>query len=500
MAGIFDWIFHIAKRATFPAIIWDAFFVVKVNFNQSFLKAETLKSIEKYSWVIIVILIGAGLLIRIYSASIIPIVNDDEQYKLNFAHNISFNPNKLNLPLGDRVMRNPILSSYVLKLGMTIFGDSKLGSRMIFILLGTISLICIFKLIQEYLGTNTALLSLFFLIFSQYHIGITRFIKAENLFFSFVPPALYMFFKMLKTKKSRYVTLTALVVGVGCLAYEAMAMLILTFVAFLLLNKDYRSWLKRKELYISGFLVLAIISPHLIWSYQDSFSKFHYEHLSELGFSMRSFYLYFGEILAWFGEESNLFLWNLSEENLYLNVAGKSPQFISSFSNEIPFIHFPLGMLIFGGFIYSLCNHENNPLIKFCLLTFSLVFFITSIIAGSHSLLDDHWWASMTLFPGVIMCSTMLIRLQKKFRFTRPVLPLLIIYFIVHTGYFINLPESQFALPRIYLHDYYLNKAEIYLTHNKKQRAAQQCRWVLARSEQDEIVARAKHILSRIEL
>ena len=43
---------------------------------------------------------------------------------------------------------------------------------------------------------------------------------------------------------------------------------------------------------------------------------------------------------------------------------------------------------------------------------FAFIFVITSIISGGYSF-DDHWWATMSLYPGVILFSTMAIDFKK---------------------------------------------------------------------------------------
>jgi len=454
--------------------------------------------IEKYSTVTVILLLTIGFLFRLYTAAIIPIVNADEQKEIAFAKGISFEPGNLNLPVGDREMKNPLLTSYVLKLGIFLFGESKLGGRLLFILLSTFSLFFIYKLVEENLGVKCALLSLCFLIFSQYHIGLIRIVDNGSLYFSFLPPTLYVFFKVLTSKEVKYVFLTVLLVGFGSLVYEGMALLYLVVVFYLFIDKKYRFWLKRKEFYLSFILLLIIVFPFLVWNYFNNFIKLEDEHFWDFGFSLRSFYLYFGELLAWFGQHSSLFSWNLSEEAIYLHRPGKEPAFLSGISNEFPIIHFPLAILIIIAYIYCLFHHKKNELIKFCLFIFGSVFLVTSIIAGSYTLLDDHWWADMTLFPGVVLCAYMLFDFQAKCRVIKFFIAAIIIYFFFHCVHFINLPESQFALPPDSLYQYYLNKAEEYLSNNEKHIAQNRCHWVLARAKNPAIIGRAKNILGRI--
>ena len=148
----------------------------------------------------------------------------------------------------------------------------------------------------------------------------------------------------------------------------------------------------------------------------DGFSKLISEKVFDFGFSLRSFYLYFGEIFAWLTERTDFFIWGHDDGGAFALRGGKWHLWVDG-SNELPFIHWVLGALMFTGFIYHAKGKNGNNLIKFCLIMFVFVFVFTSVIAGADTLFDDHWWAIMTIFPGVILCSHMLVELQKKVRF-----------------------------------------------------------------------------------
>jgi len=451
---------------------------------------------RKYTVFLILFLLLIACLFRVYTAAVVPFIPDEED-QIGFIKNISFAWDDLRLPIGNRVMQNPLLCSYVVKLTVDLFGQSQLGIRLVFILLGTLGLFFIYKLVEENIETKTALLSLFLLAFSQYHIGVTRFAYEGALSFFFMPLAFYTFLQGLKTQQTKYVMYTAVLIGFGILAYEAMTLFAFALFLYLLIKNGF--WFRRKEFYFSLLISFLIISPYLFWSYNNAFSKLSSEHFFEFGFSLRSFYLYFAELLPLFNQFIPVFVWDLKEESIYYITHGGEPFFLSATSNELPVIHWPLGILIVIGFLYCLKQRNKNEFISFCLFLFSFVFISTSLIAGSHSLFDDHWWAGITLFPGVILCSHMLIDILNKYRFFKFMIAGLIIYFFLHALYFINLPESQFALPKKDLYAYYLDRAEIYQTAGRSGLAMRRCRWVLSKTQDKTLVERAENILSKIQ-
>jgi len=307
---------------------------------------------------------------------------------------------------------------------------------------------------------------------------------------------MYVFFRAINTQNTKYVYILALLLGIGCLAYQWTVLLAPVFLLFLIMEKKYQFWFKRKELYLAGLLAIVPVLPFLIWSYVDGFAKLSSEHLFDIGFSLRSFYLYFGEIFAWLTEQTSFFIWGHDSGGEFALMGGKWHLWVDG-SNEQPFIHWVLGVFIFLGYIYYVTKRNNNDLIKFCLIMFTFVFVFTSVIAGAYTIFDDHWWAEMTIFPGVILCSHMLIELQKKVRFINIVIVGLITYSLVHAIYFVNLPEHQYAVPKEYLQKWYLAKAELYLQENKRDLAIDRCRWVIDRAKNEMIIKLANNILSK---
>jgi 4-amino-4-deoxy-L-arabinose transferase-like glycosyltransferase len=391
-------------------------------------------------------LLVAAFFLRLYSASLVPFLHE-EQKRIDFTAKISFDEDDLKLPIGDAALQNPILCTYVMKLGLLWLGKDRLGIRLIFLMLSVLGLFFVYRIVKKNMDERSALLVLFLLSFSQYHIGTTRLAFEGSLFFFFMPAAFYTFIRGITTRETKYVFYTGALLGFGCLSYEGMFLFALIIFLYLLLYRNHRIWLKQKEFYISLLIMLAICSPYLYWSGTNQINKLNSEHFFSWGISLRSFYLYFAELLPILNLFFPFFKWDLFEESIYYRGSEGAWNHLSAISVELPVVHWPMGILIFIGTIYCLKEQNKGELLKFSLFMFGSVFIATSLIAGAYSLFDDHWWAGMTIIPGTILCAHMLARILERHRIFGILIAVLCFYFFLHAISFVLLPESLFAVP-----------------------------------------------------
>lgn len=426
---------------------------------------------------------------------VLPLNAWDETEKVELARKVSFDPGSFNPPPGDRTILNRLMSIYLAKLGFTLFGENKFGGRFPFVLLGTLSLYFIYKLVKDRLGRSQGILALTLLTFSQFHIGNSRIIVENCLLLFFSALSMYLFFRALHSQKKKWIYFTGAAIGIGYYGKELVLLLPLVFFIFFLTKKKYRIWFKCKELYHAFCLMLIIILPHILWSINNNFYNYSCQQVGRLGISLRSFYLYFGEIPAWLAEKFDFLIYDLFAEKLFIKFPGNNPIFFSQFDNEIPLVHWPLAVFIFIAIVYSLKKFkEDDELIMFSLVMFGLIFVITSIV-GACSFLQDHWWASMTIYPGVILCSQMLIKLKERYRYFNLFLIGLIAYFIFHSFSFVNLPECQFAVPRKELIKYYLIKAKIHSEEGRNDEAVNIYKWIMRNCREERILKKAEQLL-----
>ena len=79
----------------------------------------------------LVCLFAIAFFLRLYTANIIPYLGDEKD-KVEIQRNVSFQK----LPLADTLIKNPLGTVYISKLGFMLFGAEKVAGRFFFVLLG----------------------------------------------------------------------------------------------------------------------------------------------------------------------------------------------------------------------------------------------------------------------------------------------------------------------------------------------------------------------------
>ncbi|MBL7197049.1 MAG: glycosyltransferase family 39 protein [Candidatus Omnitrophica bacterium] len=463
------------------------------------------------------ILLVVAFLSRFYAAASVPLI-EDEKERYAIAQEISFSPQNPHLPIGSKVTNHPLLVAYVLKLGMVIFGDSKLASRLIFVLLSVISLYVIYKLVKENLGSKKAILVLALLTFSQYHIGSSRLIDENTLLLFFVSLVIYFFFKFIKTGKQKWVLLTFLAAGLGYLSKELIIFLIPAFVIYIITNKKHQSLLKAKtkEIILSSLIALLLVSPHLLWSVQNNFYNFTYKQQHKMGVSLRSFYLYLAELpIVISNYKPEIFIWPPSSyrvlENRERILREKVPQAISFSSEkglrlrmdgvyEYPVESLLIGIaIIISALLILIRKGKQGDLIKFSFILFS-VSFITPCLFDPSSLFAYHYWASMSIFPGMIIFAHLLGDLSNRHRLLGNMcIGVFAIYSIARASVFISLPENYYLAPRTELYGLCLERAERYVKDGTISEAKRICKWLQSQDIGQTNELELQRILEKVE-
>jgi len=384
----------------------------------------------------IVFLLFIAFILRFIAATNMPLV-EDEGMKILLADKISFNLSNLNIPIGDEKLTHSFFPVYLVKLGFVLFGKSMISGRIFFVLSGTLSLCFIYMLVKERWGKDVGLLTLVLLVFDQFHIGEVSLIRDECLLLLFCSMSMYFFFKAIYDN-SKFFYLVALSLGLGFLCKEIVLALLAIFAVYALLKKDHGFRFSSKDAWIALFLIIIVITPYLWWCLRNNFINYsnYNRNLFSVGLSLRSFYLYFGEVFIWL-EKMNFI--ELPQET----------------SHEFVFVHWITGILVFLSIIYSFrIKKKKNELVLFCLLMFFIVFFVASFI--DPSLLDSHWRASMTIYPGMILSANMLVAMGKKNKYGKLIAIVLIFYFVVHAFQYVTIPDD-------YGYNLYSHKAKLYL-------------------------------------
>jgi hypothetical protein len=279
-----------------------------------------------------------------------------------------------------------------------------------------------------------------------------------------------------------------------------MILLLPVLLIFLAINKKFRFWLTRKETYFALLLLVALMSPHLLWSIKNNFYNYTSDKVTHLGISLRTIYLYFSELFPLLVRNSKFFVWGdtAGREGAFIFREGGWKLSIDA-SEEFPPLHWVLGCLIILGFFYCLRNRrKEGDLINFSLLMFAFIFFSTSIIAGSTSgLFASHWWGAMSLYPGVVLCSQALIEFKSRFKSVKFLIYGLVAYFAIHAIYFITLRNYQFVIPVNKLCVEYSALIKVPQNNDEMRESIRKSKWIINKCEDEKIVIGARDMLSQ---
>jgi 4-amino-4-deoxy-L-arabinose transferase-like glycosyltransferase len=377
--------------------------------------------IKNERYIVLFILI-IGFLLRFIAANDTKIVTD-ETTKIQIAQSISFDPARLHLPIVSDKANHPLLTTYLVKIGFILLGKSDLGARILFICLGTVSLLILYQLLREYATKSEAILAMTFMCFSQYFIEWSVLAVEDSLvpFFSLL--ALYMFLRGIKTESKMLILFTGIVLGVGFLAKETIFFLIPIFFIHILINKEYRYWLKRPALYIALIVAFIIISPSIYWNMQNSLNnnyQIFFDKINATGsrVSFHALYLYLGDVFrlcTFIWEQSSM----IGGRILDIPIFGPMWHDVHYWRNEFPVMFLPLGILCLIAVVYSWKDRKSELVCLFLFIFWANILFVSffarTLEDGTwESYIEGYWWASLSVVPAVALVAHMLEDLRKR--------------------------------------------------------------------------------------
>lgn len=336
----------------------------------------------------------------------------DEADHFQKAQTISFQKGNVNLPLGDEITEHPLLSVYLLKLSLLLFGDSTFSGRILFVLCNLFSLIFVHSLCRRFLSPKISIIVLLLLAFSEYHISVSFLTLETSLEFLFIPVIMYFFCDTIEKNKPINFIILGGVFGAGYLAKESIIVLIPVCILFLLTDQDRRKFLGYWQLYAGLILFVLLISPSLYWNMENNFANFkaHVFVIGGVGPSITGLTLYMGELITFFLKERDISV-------------------ISSI--EYHFMNWIMGIIAVTGVGYNIFNYKRNDalLINFCLYIFIFVTSVLCMIRIRNDLfLDNAWWAQIGFIPAIICTAQMLDRLMCRYRIMKYFFTLLMVY------------------------------------------------------------------------
>ncbi len=373
----------------------------------------------------------------------------DERIQLEFARNISFEPGNLNLPLsGSQYMNHPVLTAYLIKTGLALFGDNLIAGRSLFCLLFSLSLLFVYLTGRDFFDRKTGSLILVLLVFSQWHINNSR-LMIENVYIAFVAPVIYFYLKGLEKKDSKAIVTTGILLGIGFWAKETILLMLPAMILYFFFSRKSRALLKSKSLYFSLFVFMALVFTAVYFSLSSDSGGLqrHADTAQGFGLSLRAFVLYVSEPLYFlFSKLKPAYFYEKFNFSCY-----QAPLF------------WPFGLFCLTTVFLSTKNmFRKSGAYRFHLILFFTIFIGVSLVRPKD-MLGKFWWASITVYPAVIISGDALVRWTEKKRPARLIPLSIIVIMMINAFFLLKNEELCFIWEPRYRADFLLQRGEHYI-------------------------------------
>jgi len=377
--------------------------------------------------VLVVLVIAATL--RLIYADGLPLNLDESTHK-ELAAACSLRPATFNLPLGSRQTNHPLLTVYVIALGMWAGDGSVFFVRLVFVLFSLFGLVGLFYLTRMLFGFRAGLLALAIAAVDRHLITYAP-VMLEPVFLCLVPWTLLAMHKALETQHKRYWLFLGLIFGVGYQFSELFMVLVAPFGVCVVLRGRIRQVLKNPAMYIAAGIFLLCISPTLIWNLANDANNYErtLEKVGTFGLTPRILLLYIGDLLICFKSTT----WMMLEfcHELY-------PPW------NIP-CHWVAGLVYLACFSYSLrfFRYQQYTLL---LLTALGVAIVVSVL-DRHEAWNEYGWGSMTLFAVFPLVANMADKIMMKNHLGKGIVSVLLCGFTVFAVQFLSGPKWGYMCP-----------------------------------------------------
>ena len=209
----------------------------------------------------LLLIILASIIIRIYYFIMTksqPIWWDEAEY-LNIARRWAFGIDFKFLAV------RPILFSFITAIFLKI-SNSEFLPRLFISILSVVSVYGAYLCGKEFYNKRIGLLTATFISFFYLTLFFTFRLIVDIPSLAFFTFSMLLFYKYIKTGSHKSLYLAAVIIAIGTLFKQSTGFLLFGLLIYFLITEKL-SFLKRKELWISGLIFLLILSPYIIWGY-----------------------------------------------------------------------------------------------------------------------------------------------------------------------------------------------------------------------------------------
>jgi len=341
--------------------------------------------------ILLLVIIIVGFFLRFCGAQHI-VFDFDERINARVAKNISFDLQGLRLPLVDKEPEGILAERYLMRIGQDVFGDTRIGARLPCIIVGVLTILLVYLITWEPFGARSALIASFFVTISLCSIASTRKVSIHAFLIFLSVLSLFLFFKAISRDDKRLMLVNGFVMGVGFWFKESMFFLIPIYGIFLIINPQYRIWLKSKYLWMSFLIALCLALPLIGACLHPEAHRFSYIfNEATFGPSLNSLGLYLGEIIV------------MSMKALPKVLFSVDPHYPPGESVMLGFL------ILLAGFGYKVKRDSFGGLLKVCFLfNFILFCFLrrNDTLQGFCNL-GSLMWGIIGFTPGMILAAVM---------------------------------------------------------------------------------------------
>jgi tetratricopeptide (TPR) repeat protein len=378
--------------------------------------------------ILIILILLAGFCLRFaFALTYLPLLGSEINH-LPLAKHISFSLNNFYLPLESGITNHLIFTDLVVKLGLVLFGESAIGIRSIFVLIGFFTLIIIYKICFNY-SKEAAIYALLLAAFNQYSIGHSGIADNPVIIVFFSALSIYIFWQGINFKRNILWFLGPIWI-ISYLTQEQIVIFSPMFYLFLLFSSRYRIFSKSREIFFSYFIFFGFVFFHLLLI---RFNGTCLEYFTVPG------YIQFSRIPTLTG--INFFLIRPICRILNLD-------YLMTVNWEVPLMSALSGVVLFSGIIYLLKNLKVEFIKLLILLAVSQIL-IFSFIKSDVFIWGEPNWAKLSFIPAVCLAAVMLAKLRRKFRYFKYLIYLLFIYISLQAFIFSFQPKLTYPPHRL---------------------------------------------------
>jgi 4-amino-4-deoxy-L-arabinose transferase-like glycosyltransferase len=362
---------------------------------------------------LLILLVALG--VRVQLAMTRDYIHDEDNTAIPLSKTISFAPGNLHLPL--RGENHPALPAYVVKASSTLFGTTRLGYRLMHVLLGLATIALVYSVTRQWYGPGPARWAAVFLAFNEYYLNVSSRATAHVPNLLLVTGAVYAFSRFLATERAIYLYAAGASAGLAFYCKESTGLLLPVFALTLLISK-HRRWLLSPHVYLACATYALVISPDIVWNLRtnpdtatvsynnETHGQATYAaHLRRVGGLGLSPY-------------PSMFYFRGPVRSLYSRVTGNE---LKDETTEYWSVNWAIGVVLVGAVLVSTARWASPDQLRlFLLVMFWGIFaFFTLIKKGDPpGRLDPvSWiWVEITIVPAVILVGARLAELAGKWR------------------------------------------------------------------------------------